>query len=248
VQIFVPRIFLSSFFYFKEAEHVRTILGAQKNTTYIPERGIRTEELKMEKTSLGRRMSGRFSTRQIATIGMLSAISIVLGLSGYGFIPLPTAKATIMHIPIIIGAILEGPAVGVMIGLIFGLFSIMQNLTVPTLLSFAFINPLVSVLPRVLIGIAAYYTYYFTYRYFFKKREYISVALGAATGTLTNTIGVLGMIYLIYVAEFAAARGISMEAAAAGIYAIALVNGLPEIIVSMVICTPVIMMLKKRKG
>jgi uncharacterized membrane protein len=72
--------------------------------------------------------------------------------------------------------------------------------------------------------------------------------LGAAAGTLTNTIGVLGMIYLIYVAEFAAARGVSMEAAAAVIYGIALMNGLPEIIVSMVICTPVIMMLKKRKG
>ena len=201
----------------------------------------------MERTSSDGQVSARFSTRQIAVVGMLSAISIVLGLSGYGFIPLPTAKATIMHIPIIIGAILEGPAVGVMIGLIFGLFSIIQAVTVPTLLSFAFINPLVSVLPRVLIGISAYYTYYYTYKYIFKKREFLSVALGAAAGTLTNTIGVLGMIYLLYVAEFAAARGMSTEAAAKVIYSIGLVHGLPEILVSIVICTPVIMMLNKRR-
>ena len=103
--------------------------------------------------------SNKFGSRQIAVIGMLSAISIVLGLSGFGFIPLPTAKATIMHIPVVIGSILEGPLVGAMIGLLFGLFSIVQNLTAPNILSFAFINPLVSVLPRVLIGITVYYTY-----------------------------------------------------------------------------------------
>ena len=76
--------------------------------------------------------------------------AFVLGLTGYGFIPLPGAKATIMHIPVIIGSIIGGPMVGMTIGFIFGIFSIMQNITTPNILSFAFINPLVSVLPRVL--------------------------------------------------------------------------------------------------
>jgi uncharacterized membrane protein len=69
----------------------------------------------------------KFNTRQIAVIGMLSAISIVLGASGIGFIPLPMAKATIMHIPVIIGAILEGPVIGLVAGLIFGIFSIIVH-------------------------------------------------------------------------------------------------------------------------
>ena len=90
-------------------------------------------------------VSYHLNTRQIAVIGMLSSISIVLGLTGYGFIPLPIARATIMHIPVIIGAILEGPVVGMLIGLIFGIFSIFQNIANPSLLSFAFFNPLVSV-------------------------------------------------------------------------------------------------------
>src|SRR5690606_29292281 len=70
----------------------------------------------------------KFETRQIAIVGMLSAISIVLGASGVGFIPLPMAKATIMHIPVIIGAILVVPEVGLAEGLIFGVFSNSQTI------------------------------------------------------------------------------------------------------------------------
>jgi uncharacterized membrane protein len=64
-----------------------------------------------------------------------------------------------MHIPVIIGAIMEGPVVGGLVGLIFGLFSIFQALTNPTPVSFVFLNPLVSVVPRVLIGITSYYVF-----------------------------------------------------------------------------------------
>ncbi|WP_094606947.1 hypothetical protein SPSIL_047960 [Sporomusa silvacetica DSM 10669] len=188
------------------------------------------------------RGTGRFGVRQIAVIGMLSAISIMLGLSGFGFIPLPTAKATIMQIPVIIGAILEGPVVGAMIGLIFGLFSIVQNLTAPTILSFAIINPLVSVLPRVLIGITAYYSYKWTWG----KREGVRIGVGAIVGSLTNTFGFLTMVYLLYAAEFAATRGIEMGAAAKVIYSIALINGIPEAIIAAAISVPVIGAIKKR--
>jgi uncharacterized membrane protein len=90
-------------------------------------------------------LSTKFGTRQITVIGMLSAISIILGSTGFGFIPLPMAKATIMHIPVIIGAIPEGPLVGGAVGFIFGLFSTYQNITNPNILSFAFMNPLVSI-------------------------------------------------------------------------------------------------------
>ncbi|CQR70926.1 Pantothenic acid transporter PanT [Sporomusa ovata DSM 2662] len=188
------------------------------------------------------RGTGRFGVRQIAIIGMLSAISIILGLSGFGFIPLPTAKATIMQIPVIIGAILEGPVVGAMIGLIFGLFSIIQSLTAPTVLSFAFINPLVSVLPRVFIGITAYYAYKWTQ----SKYEGVRIGVSAVVGSFTNTFGVLTMIYVLYAAQFAAARGIDLDAAIQVIYGIALINGIPEAIIAAAISIPVVGAIKKR--
>ena len=192
----------------------------------------------MNQTTLA---ANRFGTRQIAVVGMLSAVSIVLGLTGYGFIPLPTAKATIMHIPVIIGAIVEGPVVGLMIGLIFGLFSIVQNLTSPTLLSFAFINPLVSVLPRMLIALTSYYGC----KLFSRRKDALGVGIGAAVGSLTNTFGVLTMIYLLYAARYAAAKGIDPSTAAKVIYGIALTNGVPEAIIAVVITIPVVLAIKR---
>ncbi|HYF84201.1 MAG TPA: ECF transporter S component [Clostridia bacterium] len=187
--------------------------------------------------------SYHLNTRQIAVIGMLSSISIVLGITGYGFIPLPIARATIMHIPVIIGAILEGPIVGMLIGLIFGVFSIFQNLANPNLLSFAFINPLVSVLPRVLIGLTSYYCY----RLVAGKAKMLGIGLGAAIGSLTNTFGVLGMIYLLYAARYAEVKGISAATSAKVIFGIALTNGLPEAMIAVIITVPVVIAVMNRK-
>jgi uncharacterized membrane protein len=188
-------------------------------------------------------VSYHLNTRQLAVIGMLSSISIVLGITGYGFIPLPIAKATIMHIPVIIGAILEGPMVGAMVGLIFGLFSIFQNLSTPSLLSFALINPLVSVLPRVLIAFTSYYCY----KLASGRIKALGIGLGAAVGSLTNTVGVLGMIYLLYAARYAEAKGIATAEAAKVIFGVALTNGLPEAIVAVIITVPVVMAVMRRK-
>lgn len=183
----------------------------------------------------------KFGTRQIAVIGMLSAISVVLGATGFGFIPLPMAKATIMQIPVLIGAILEGPIVGIAVGLIFGLFSIIQNLMNPTILSFAFINPLVSVLPRMLIGVTAYYSYKIP----FIKNDVVKTGIGAAIGSLTNTVGVLGMIYILYAQQYAGAKDIPVSTAAAAIFGVALTNGVPEAVVSVLITIPVVLAVKK---
>ena len=106
----------------------------------------------------------RLSTRKIAIAGIMSAFSILLSLIpslGYIVVPFTPITITTMHIPVIIAAILEGPVVGGFVGLIFGLSSMYTAATIfsglPT--AFVFLNPLVSVLPRILIGIVAYYVY-----------------------------------------------------------------------------------------
>ena len=64
----------------------------------------------------------RLNVRKMAVIGVLSAISVMMSMIPFiGYIPIGPIKATIMHIPVIIGAIVEGPVVGAIIGLIFGL-------------------------------------------------------------------------------------------------------------------------------
>jgi uncharacterized membrane protein len=194
----------------------------------------------MIKSSINNRKT---KTNQLTTIGMLSAVCVVLGLTGYGFIPLPGAKATIMHIPVIIGSIIGGPIVGMTIGLIFGIFSIMQNIMAPNILSFAFINPLVSVLPRVLIGLTSYYVYNIK----LIKKDSIRIGLATVVGSVTNTFGVLTMIYFLYAAKFAVAKGIPTSIAAKTIYGIAIINGVPEAIIATIITIPVVLSIKKIK-
>jgi uncharacterized membrane protein len=186
--------------------------------------------------------ASRLSTRQLTVIGMLSAISIVLGATGYGFIPLPMAKATILHIPVIVGAILEGPLVGAIIGFFFGMFSLIQNYTAPSsIFSPAFQNPIVSVLPRILIGIASYYSY----KFMLGKNDTLKASVGAIVGTLTNTVVVLTMIYLLYPNLAFLKPGAGSSSAAKIIYGIALTNGIPEVIVGTIITVPIVMAIKK---
>lgn len=180
----------------------------------------------------------KFSVRQIAMIGMLSAISIFLGLTGLGFIPIPPVKATIMHIPVIIGAIVEGPIVGSLVGLVFGLFSMYQNFTAPGPTSFIFWNPIIALVPRVLIGIIAYYVYILLRKRF--KNQSISIAIASICATLINTIGVLGLTYVFYLERYSAILKINPQTAGIAIATIGLTNGVPEAIVSAVISVPVI--------
>ncbi|SMC21455.1 Uncharacterized membrane protein [Clostridium acidisoli DSM 12555] len=192
----------------------------------------------MKNENLSRKKIG---VRQLTVIGMLSGISIMLGITGWGYIKLPILQATIMHVPVIIGAIIEGPIVGMCIGLIFGVSSIIQNMTTPTLLSFALINPLVSVFPRILIGIISY----FAYKLIPIKNETVKTAVGAAMGSITNTVGVLGMIYILYLQQYATRMKISSSAAGKGILAVALTNGLPEAFAAVIITVPIVIAVKK---
>lgn len=154
--------------------------------------------------------SQMLSVRSIVITGILSAIAILLGVTRIGFIPVPnlSGNATIMHVPAIIGAILEGPVVGLLVGGIFGIFSFLQA-TSPL-----FKDPLVAIVPRLFIGITAYYSYVALRQ----QSQYLALIVSGVVGTLTNTVLVLGM---------AIARGyLTMEV---------LVPILPQAIAEMVI-------------
>lgn len=132
-------------------------------------------------------MSKKLTTKQIAVCGMMGAISIVLGATGLGMFPIPnlTGRATIMHVPVILAAVLEGPAVGAFTGLIFGAYSFLTPTgAIPA-------DPIVRILPRVLIGITAYYSYRL-----FRRKQTLGLAMAGIIGTLTNTIGYLGLAVL----------------------------------------------------
>ena len=184
------------------------------------------------------------SIRKMVVIAMLSGVCLFLGLTGLGFIPLPLFKLTILHLPVIIGAIIEGPIVGGSIGLIFGLFSIYQNITAPTPMSPFFYNPLVSIVPRILIGVISYYIYKLVKAKL--KNVKLSITIAAICGSLVNTIGVLGTIYLIYFKDYAAIlmeKGTiasnSISAVSTALLTVIGTNGIAEAILSALLVTPI---------
>ena len=128
-------------------------------------------------------------TRQVVVAGVVGGAALFLGATRLGLIPVPIpliGNATIMHIPAIVGGVLEGPVVGILAGLIFGIFSFLYAE------SPVFANPLVAILPRLLIGVVAWAVFVGLRRF---SVDLASVAAGLL-GSLANTVGVVGLAVL----------------------------------------------------
>jgi uncharacterized membrane protein len=146
------------------------------------------------------------STRSIVVAGVLIAISAVLALTGIGYFPVPnvTASATILQAPPIIGAVVEGPLVGAVVGLVFGIDSFVKFssivLTSPTYVNgpawlgwlAAFV---IILLPRLLIGPAAW----LVYKSLRRSNEIVALGAAGVVGSLTNTVLVVGLAILLQV-------------------------------------------------
>ncbi len=178
------------------------------------------------------------NTRKIVIAGVMGAISIFLGATHLGFIPwLAGAALTIMHVPVIVGAVLEGPVVGLVIGLIFGAFSLLQGAIAPTgPTDVWFTNPLVSILPRLFIGPVAWLVYSAIKRF----NEATALVAAGVLGSLTNTVLVLGVLGLYRLLPWSL------------IATIAVTNGLPEAVVAAIVTLAVVAAWKRiesgRKG
>ena len=110
-------------------------------------------------------MSGRQSfmnVRQLTIAGLLTAVTVFLGVTGYGFIPLGFMNATILHVPTIIAALTGGRRVGMTVGFMFGVFSFVQTLRAPAMLMLFAVqtsivyDAAICIVPRVLLGLIAY--------------------------------------------------------------------------------------------
>lgn len=130
----------------------------------------------------------KMTTQDLVIAGLLGAVCIVLGATGLGMIPVPSiaGKATIMHVPVILAGVLQGPLVGAMTGAIMGIYSFLTPAgAIPA-------DPIVRILPRILIGVVAAYTFRA-----FRKNPQTGAALAGIAGTVTNTVGFMGLAILM---------------------------------------------------
>ena len=192
----------------------------------------------------------RPDTRYMATLAMLCGVLLVMGMTGIGFIPLPVIKATTMHIPVIIGAILLGPGAGATLGSVFGFCSIWANTTTPGLLSFAF-SPFMTTegLPGVAkslwIALGCRILFGFIAGLLWKgvkkvtKKDYLALPVTAAVSTMCHTIFVMGSIYFLLAQQYAAAKNVAITAVFGLIMGTVTASGIPEAIAAAILVTAI---------
>lgn len=188
----------------------------------------------------------KMDTRYMATLAMFCGILLVMGMTGIGYIPLPVIKATTMHIPMILGAVLLGPTAGAILGAVFGLCSIWVNTTSPGLLSFAF-SPFMTTegLPgvvkslwivlgcRILTGILAGWMWRGMRKLI--KQEYLALSVSAFVTTLCHTILVMGSIYILLAQQYAQAKNVAVSAVFGLVMGSVLTSGIPEAIAAAIL-------------
>lgn len=188
----------------------------------------------------------KMDTRYMAMLALLCGVLLVMGTTGIGFIPLPVIKATTMHIPVILGAILLGPNAGAILGGLFGLCSIWVNTTTPNLLSFAFspfmsTEGLVGVAKslwiglgcRILFGLIAGWLWILVKKLI--KKDYIALPVTAAISTVCHTLLVMGSIYLLLAQQYAAAKNVAVSAVFGLVMGTITASGIPEAIAAAIL-------------
>lgn len=136
-------------------------------------------------------------TRKLVLTAALSALIIVLGITKLGLIPLgPAASITILHVPIILAACLIGLPYALFTGAVFGIMSLVQAAMSPSgVLDPLFVNPLVSVLPRMLVGLIAW-ALWVAFNKIPKLPKTVSAGITAFLSTVCHTLLVIGSLYL----------------------------------------------------
>lgn len=196
--------------------------------------------------------TSKHDTRWMVGVAMFIALQLVLQITGIGLIPLPLIRATTLHIPVIVGAVLLGPLAGAVLGGVFGICSMWTATTAPNLLSFAFSPVLaaetagaagavkavwIALGCRILIGVVSGWLWIGLKRV--KVNDFIALPVVGIAGALTNTVLVMGSIYFLLAPEFAAAKNVGMEAVLGLVMGVVTTSGVAEAIAAAILVTAV---------
>lgn len=185
------------------------------------------------------------STHRMVALAMMAAIVILLANTPLGLIHLPIIKATTVHIPVILGAILLGPTAGCVLGGVFGVCSLISNTIAPTMTSFAF-SPFyadgavgalkalwISVGCRILIGLVSGWLWIILKKV--KVPDMVALPVVGFIGSMTNTVAVMGSIYFLLAEQYAQAREVAITAVYGLIMGTVTGAGVMEAVAAMVL-------------
>lgn len=171
---------------------------------------------------------------KIAMTGIFGALSIILALTPIGYIQIGALAITIMHIPTILATLTAGLVPGLFTGLIFGISSLVKAATSGNASNIFFVNPLVSVLPRVIFPIAVW-GFFKLLNLIPRMPKTVSGGIAAAAGTLVHTLLVLGALVIFYGKDLGLKSGEMLSGFFAFVAATLATNGLWEIVSASVL-------------
>ena len=192
----------------------------------------------------------KLDTKRTVGIALMAAIVVLLANTPLGMIQLPIIKATTVHIPVIIGAILFGPMAGAMLGGIFGICSVISNTMAPTLLSFAF-SPFVAAASggaqgalkalwiavgcRIMVGVVSGWLW--RGLKILRLPDMAALPIVGFVGSMTNTAFVMGSIYFLLASQYAEAKNVALTAVYGLIMGTVTGSGVMEAIAALTIVT-----------
>ncbi|MGI5989184.1 MAG: ECF transporter S component [Lachnospiraceae bacterium] len=160
----------------------------------------------------------RKKTADLVLLAFFTAIIIFMSITPFGYIPLGVINATIVHVPVILGAVLLGPGPGAFLGFIFGLTSFLKNTYMPSTLSAFVFSPVLAYstigpsgiwksaficfVPRILVGVLPYYVF---------------KGVGALNRSKMRNAGLAALDILVSVLIFIGVRAFTMRAGMAGV-------------------------------
>ena len=202
------------------------------------------------------------NTRWMVSVALMAAIVILLANTPLGMIQLPIIKATTVHIPVLIVAILLGPLAGAILGAVFGACSLISNTMAPTLLSFAF-SPFMSTTGligaakaiwiavgcRILIGVVSGWLWILFKKIKMNKKIYqvIALAITGFVGSMVNTITVMGSIYILFAKQYAEVKEVAVTAVWGLIMTTVTASGIPEAIAAAILVAVITKVLLKSR-
>lgn len=138
--------------------------------------------------------------QKLALLGIFSGIIILQNLIPIlGYLPIPPLNPTYVHVTVIVASIVLGVREGVIVGGVWGVtrwfFAIVRPQT--PLDPIIWTNPVIAILPRILLGLIAGSLYLLLLK---RTNLKINTRIGttAALATLSHTIMVLSLIYLFH--------------------------------------------------
>lgn len=180
--------------------------------------------------------------RKLALAGAFSALIIVLSLTNLGFISFsPVVSITILQIPVILCATMAGLPAGLFAGFVMGMMSLIKAAMSPSgILDPFFVNPMCSVLPRMLLGLVAWGLWR-VLNLIPRMPKTFSAAVTGFVATFAHTLMVYGCIFIFDGADMRAALD-SIGMTGAGYFAVVgagIVSEMIEAASSLIVCAAV---------